>query len=669
LMWLNEGMGLPSEELTIHEDVWAGGGNFGPCLEFFSRGLEISNQVYMQYEHTTSGIKELKIKVLDMGQGQERAAWFTQGLANSYEASFPEVIKKLRKITGIGYDEKLMSQFAQYSPYLNVNEAKDINAAWASVAERLGIDLKELTSIVQPIAGLYAVAEHTRALLVTLADGALPSNVGGMYNLRVVLRKAVDLIEKYGWRLSLCDIAEWHAEELKPQYPELLDFIENVKKILEVEQLKYRSTKERALRIAQQIAGRELSAEELIALYDSEGINPELVAAEAKKIGKEVVIPKDFYALVAARHEQKVPQETATEREERIEFGELPATKALYFGDWRLTECRAKVLGIVDNAVVLDQTVFYPTSGGQLADKGTIDNSAVVDVFKQGNLIVHRLAEKPLFKVGDVVDCKVDFERRMQLTQHHTSTHIVNAAARKVLGAHVNQASAKKDIDKAYIDITHYQPISDEELKEIEKEANRIVQQAIPVKKAFYPRHEAEKKFGMGIYQGGVAPGKELRIVEISGVDVEACGGTHLNSTSEATRIKLLKSTKVKDGVVRIFYVAGKAAEKVEKEEEGLLKELSLLLGVSAVQIPARAKEIFEKWKKARKLVGKGQKRSRAELEEFELVSEERFEGSPGEIVKKTAEIINTQPEHLVKTLKRFLSELEEFKRRLSEGQ
>ncbi|MEM4366465.1 MAG: alanine--tRNA ligase-related protein, partial [Candidatus Woesearchaeota archaeon] len=149
LMWLNEGMGLPSEELTIHEDVWAGGGNFGPCLEFFSRGLEISNQVYMQYEHTTSGIKELKIKVLDMGQGQERAAWFTQGLANSYEASFPEVIKKLRKITGIGYDEKLMSQFAQYSPYLNVNEAKDINAAWASVAERLGIDLKELTSIVQ----------------------------------------------------------------------------------------------------------------------------------------------------------------------------------------------------------------------------------------------------------------------------------------------------------------------------------------------------------------------------------------------------------------------------------------------------------------------------------------------------------------------------------------
>src|SRR3989338_10966577 len=111
LTWLTQGMGLPLNELTIHEDVWAGGGNLGPCMEFFSRGLEISNQVYMQYEITSSGLKEIKLKVLDMGEGMERVPWFTQGKVSIYETSFPPVIKKMREITGVVYDEKFMQKF------------------------------------------------------------------------------------------------------------------------------------------------------------------------------------------------------------------------------------------------------------------------------------------------------------------------------------------------------------------------------------------------------------------------------------------------------------------------------------------------------------------------------------------------------------------------------
>ncbi|MBW2970165.1 alanine--tRNA ligase, partial [Candidatus Woesearchaeota archaeon] len=111
LTWLQEGMGIELKELTIHEDVWSGGGNLGPCMEFFSKGLEISNQVYMQYEITPAGIRELNIKVLDMGQGQERAAMFTQGKSSICECAFPPVIKKLREITGVKYDEEFMKKF------------------------------------------------------------------------------------------------------------------------------------------------------------------------------------------------------------------------------------------------------------------------------------------------------------------------------------------------------------------------------------------------------------------------------------------------------------------------------------------------------------------------------------------------------------------------------
>ena len=658
LTWLNEGMGLDNKDITIHEDAWAGGGNFGPCIEFFSCGLEISNQVYMQYEVTASGNKELNIKVLDMGQGQERAAWFTQGKATSYETTFPTVIKKLKEITNVEYDEKLMNKFIQLSQKLKVEEGVDVEKAWNEVAKELKLKVEELKNKILPLAALYSIAEHSRALLVAISDGGLPSNVGGMYNLRVILRRALSFIDKYNWNVDIYDVCEWHAEYLKPLFPELSENLSNVRKIIEVEKLKYKSTKEKTNHIISKIAGKELKAEELLELYDSQGINPELIRDEAAKQDKIVKIPDDFYALIAKRHEQK-EQETQTEREDKIDFGKIAETKALYFQEWKLVEFDAKVLKVKDNFVVLDQTAFYPVSGGQINDIGTLNNEKVVDVFKQGNLIVHVLSEKPKFKEGDKVKGKIDFERRKQLTQHHTSTHIVNAAARIVLGNHVNQAGAKKDIDKAYIDITHYQTITDDELKKIEQEANKIVKSKINVEKQFMKREDAEKTFGVRIYQGGVAPGKELRIVNIPKIDVEACGGTHLDNTNEAENILITKATKVKDGVIRLFYVAGKAAKDIGEKETRLLNELAKELSVKIEEIPSRAEDLFEKWKKARKIVNKKQK---VDLKELELVKKEKFSG---DVIKRLSEILQTQPEYLVKTIQRMKKELEEFKQQI----
>ncbi len=661
ITWLNKGMGINNRDLTVHEDAWAGGGNFGPCVEFFSRGLEISNQVYMQYEATASGVKELATKVLDMGQGQERAAWFTQGSVTNYDAAFPDVIKKLYERTGIKIDKEFMTEFMQYSPFLNVQEVEDIESAWKFVAKKIGITIEELKNKIQPISAFYSVAEHSRALLVALADGALPSNVGGMYNLRVLFRRAQSFIDRYRWNISLGEICEWHAEELKKLFPELKQQAEHVKKILTVEKVKHEATKQKIQSVLHKVMGKSLTKQELVELYDSHGISPEMIKDEAEKHGRRIDVPENFYSLVAEKHE-KNESETATEREEKLPLEKLPDTKALYFDDWKKTSFEGKVLKIINEYIVLDQTVFYPVSGGQLSDYGTLNGQRVIDVFKQGGIIVHKLEEKPIFKAGDKVEGVVDFERRKQLTQHHTSTHIVNAAARKVLEMHANQASARKDIDHAYIDVTHYEAISDKELEQIEKEANAIVQRRIKTELRFVPRDEAEKKYGAIIYQGGVAPGKMLRIVNIPKVDVEACGGTHLNNTAEAEEIVLLKSAKVKDGVVRIYFTAGNAARRIKEVEAERIKEISDLLKVKPEEIPSRAEELFEKWKKARKAVNKGLK---IDVKELELVGKGKYKG---DIIARTAEILQTQPEHVAKTLKRFLKELEEFKGRLGDN-
>ena len=660
LQWLTEGMGLKKEDITIHEDGWAGGGNFGPCVEFFSHGLEISNQVYMQFEATPTGSQELAIKVLDMGQGQERVAWFTQGTATAYDATFPEVLKKLSKATGVKVDHELLKKFLPLAPYLNVGEVEDIDKAWKDVAKKLNMDVDDLRGRIDPIAAQYAVAEHARALLFALSDGALPSNVGGMYNLRVILRRTLGFIEKNQWKIDICEVCDWHADELKPLFPELAENSANVRKILEVEKTKYAATQEKTKQVLSKLAAKEMTTKELITLYDSQGISPEAVAEEAAKQGKKIKVPKNFYALVAEKHEQELAQVTKTERAEKLSLGEVPDTEILYWQDWKPEEFDAKVLKIIGNNVVLDKTVFYPVSGGQLADHGELGGGYVIDVFKQGGVILHVFADKPPFKEGETVHGQVSVERRKQLAQHHTSTHIINAAARTVLGPHANQASAKKDIDKAYIDITHYDALSDEQLAKIEEEANKIINKSLKVTKSLVSKEEAERKYGFSIYQGGVAPGKTLRIVDIGGIDIEACGGTHLNNTSEAEVIKILKSTKVKDGVVRITFTAGDAAKKTVHQDQELLEKLAKLLDCKPNQVPARAKELFDNWKKVRKAV---QKKHPITEDEFMLVS---VKIATGNILGQAAEALQTQTEYLIKTVERFLKDLEGFKKQLN---
>jgi alanyl-tRNA synthetase len=651
--WLNDGLGLPDSEITFHEDAWAGGGNAGVCMEFFSRGVELGNQVYMMYEQTPEDkLVDLKLKVLDMGMGHERNAWFSQGTCTIYEATFPTVIDKLLKKTGLTYDHGFMERYAPHAGKLNIDETPDIKKAWKEVAKSVGVTEKELRERITPLAGIFSIAEHMRAILFALNDGALPSNVGGGYNLRVLIRRSLSFIDRYGWDISLPEVCRWHAEYLKPLFPDLMDNLDNIEKILDVELQKYQQSKEKIHQVVQSILKKDITEELLLQLYDSNGISPEMIREEAEKLGKVVTVPDNFFGKVALLHEKK-EQVHATHREHKLDLEGVPETKANYFEDYSKTDFVGKVQKIIGNNVVLDQTLFYPTSGGQLHDIGTTGGIQVVDIFKQGAIVVHVLADEPVFKEGDSVKGAVDIDRRRQLSQHHTAAHIVNAAAKRVLGSHVNQAGAKKTPEKAHLDIAHYQAVTEEELRRIEKEANSIVQQDIPIKKGFYPRREAEDRFGMQIYQGGAVPGRMVRIVEIPGIDVEACGGTHLNRTSEVGTIRLEKATKIQDGIVRLTFTAGGAAKVSVSSSGSVLSEAAELLGVKPEQVPARAEEVFCVWKEAAKAKKKG------------IAYEAKYSSSTsysGDALAEAAKVLRTQPENVARTLKRFLKDIDDAK-------
>jgi alanyl-tRNA synthetase len=254
-------------------------------------------------------------------------------------------------------------------------------------------------------------------------------------------------------------------------------------------------------------------------------------------------------------------------------------------------EFEAKVIKVFGDYVVLDRTSFYARGGGQEPDHGTIAGFTVIDVDKHANIIVHKL-EGGVPNEEDMVSCKVDVTRRTNITKNHTSTHILNASSRGVLGSWVWQHSAFKEDDHARLDITHHSSLTDSQVKQIEDTANDMVKQNYPVNIQYFDRGTAEQKYGFRIYQGGVVPVKAIRIVSIEDKDIEACGGTHVKKTGEIELIKITKTKRIQDGVVRIEFVSGPTAfDYVKNQEAEKIKQKEL----------TDDKEIIEKQREERK--------------------------------------------------------------------
>jgi alanyl-tRNA synthetase len=199
--------------------------------------------------------------------------------------------------------------------------------------------------------------------------------------------------------------------------------------------------------------------------------------------------------------------------------------------------------------------------------------------------------------VGKKVEGKLDWDRRITLARHHTGTHLVIAAARKVLGQHIWQAGSQNDLTRARIDLSHYKRITQDELNEIEKLANEYVMANIDLDIQFHTRDEAQELYGFVLYQGGIVPGKMIRVVKVPGVDVQACAGTHVLRTGVVGPIKINKTERVQDGVERIDFSAGLAAIDSMQHDSELLRESSGIFKVENDQLPKTCDRFFSEWK------------------------------------------------------------------------
>ena len=608
-------LGVAMDGVTYKEAPWVGGGNAGPCLEVITSGLELATLVFMDLKLSTLGNIVLKGQrydkmdtyIVDTGYGLERFVWASKGTPTVYDAIFPDMINELINAAGIVHPlethHELIMQNARLSGAMSRRE----------IAKRFKISPEELKNILTPIESVYAVSDHTKCLAFMLADGIVPSNAKEGYLARLVLRRAFRMLKSLDIAIPLEELVLKQIKTLKNSFPELEESVARIVEIIALEKRRYDDTLLKGGRIVKQLAkqskAQKIDLDKLIDLYDTHGLPPEFVSEVASTLGVSVDIPENFYSLVAGMHgeEQKTALEPLFDGLKE-KMGSIPATLKLYYKTPSAFDFNATVLNSFDDFVILDKTLFFPEGGGQPADAGflTLEGASkkleVQDVQEVGGVILHKIEKHGEISKGSTVSGHVDAERRIAHTRHHSATHIVVYAARKVLGSHVWQAGAQKGENRARIDITHFKRISDAERREIELVANRMVMEDKDLNARFEDRKEAEQKYTFGIYQGGVPPGKEIRIVRIGeDEDVQACAGTHCTKTGEVGPIKILRTERIQDGIVRIEYSAGEAAVEAVQAQEELIKESAATLKVPPEKLPHTVVRFFEEWKQLKK--------------------------------------------------------------------
>jgi len=524
---------FPMNEFIFHEDKWEGGGNGGTSIEFFIRGLEVANQVYMQYKIINNEWIELdKLKVLDMGMGQERVAWITNGTSTSYDIVFPNTIKFLLDNIKYEIDIDLLSKISMYSSLFDF-ENNDIKSFEEFLKEK-GIDPKNNIEIMRAI---YSISDHIRSLYIAISDGALPSNIGGNYNLRLIARRMFYFIDKYFevndiedfLRKLLIKISEdWYEEKLKENINEIVD-------ILKYEYEKYLEVKKNAQKILNNL--KNIDTKKIFELYTSYGISLEII----EDINPNIKINREELNKLIEEHKEKSKK---VKKEEKLNLKlNYPETYKSFYESWKKYYDIGKLIGIEDEYLIFDRTVFYPTKGGQVNDTGYIFNldeiknysrdilnnydfpyyvkeilkdylngnkiegfenyfAKVIDVIEYEKIILHKIDRKVNWDKNSNILQIIDKDRRYRISRHHTATHLLTSVLRKIYGNHIWQAGAEKNEYEGKLDVTHYKVPSYNEIRLIEKELNKIILEGRKINKFYLLRNEAEEKYGFIIYQG-----------------------------------------------------------------------------------------------------------------------------------------------------------------------
>ena len=611
-IWTKEVGVDPSHIVRLgkEDNFWEHGqGPCGPCSEiYFDRGekygcgkpdcgpgcdcdryTEFWNNVFSQFNNDGNGnYTELVQKNIDTGMGLERLACILQGVDNLFEVdTVQNIMKKISELAGVKYHD---------------DDKKDVS--------------------------LRVITDHIRSSVFMIGDGVIPSNSGRGYVLRRLIRRAC----RHGRLLGidkpfLYKVVDTVIDENVCEYDYLEGKREIIRKVIEAEEKSFGKTIDAGLALLEEyidkMEGNVFSGEDAFKLNDTYGFPLDLTKDILEERG--IVVDEDkFNALLAnQKSTARAARKDAGADAWKNESIKIDCDKTVFTG-YTDFESESKVVALINSkgelsnmlgagdegTVVLDKTPFYAVSGGQVGDSGVIscgDNVFIVaDTSKNADgIYLHAgSVSKGIISVGDKVNASLNEKRREAIMKNHTAAHLLQAALRQVLGNHVEQAGQLVNEHEVRFDFTHFNPMTSDEIKQVEFLVNDFIMKAVPVEMKEMPIEEAKKLGAMMLF--GEKYGDIVRVVKAGDFSLEFCGGTHVANSGQIGLFKIVSESSVAAGVRRIQAVTGFGLLKYLNAGENVVKAVSSILktGESEIQhrITAVVNELHEKDKTIQKL-------------------------------------------------------------------
>lgn len=608
-------LGISAERIIkMGEDTnfWAMGptGPCGPCSEIYydlgaelgceqascsvgcdcDRYLEIWNLVFMQFNREEDGsLIPLPKKNIDTGMGLERIASVMQGVKSNFDT---DLIKPL-----IDYTAEIAG-------------ISDIDNEKAAVSLRV-------------------IADHVRATTFMISDGILPANEGRGYVLRRILRRAVRHGKLLGIKQPFFNtIAEKVIEMMGEPYPELIEKKDYILRVVKIEEERFQETLDQGLQLLNEIISKEkqsknrlLSGDDAFRLYDTYGFPIELTKEIAQESGLAVDI--SGFELEMERQRERARAAHKDTAQTTSNLGELLSRAKIdktVFCGYDTLETKARTVALVKGEelivtavegqeiyIIFDKTSFYGESGGQVGDCGLIFGNGlkaeITDTQKiVGDIITHKARIlQGRISVGDEVVVRVDPKFRAKIAANHSATHLLHSALKIVLGDHVQQAGSLVSSDRLRFDFTHFQPVTSQELKEIENLINQKIRANLPVEAIITSLAEAKQQGATALF--GEKYGNTVRMVRMGKFSSELCGGTHAKSTGELGLFKLITQTGIGSGLRRIEALTGQAALEYLNDCEEIVIQLAEQLKAPFADVSIRVNDLISTLKDKDKII------------------------------------------------------------------